>query len=123
MTGSYPVDAGSNPALAMKGAVMRERRQQDLRSADQKQAERDRAKEVRYSRETEQLLRQFLTIEVGQGKNANYRRGHEFTFEWSESDKKLALAAMDLGMSFDEAFDYVKQLPEDQKPKPDGTGP
>lgn len=75
------------------------------------------AKKVRESREVENLLRQFLKMETGLGKNAAYQRGHVWNFEWCSSDPAKAQPAkvaevnrlMSEGMPFDEAFDKVSR--------------
>ena len=73
------------------------------------------AKKMRNTREVEGLLRQFLKMETGLGKNAAYQRGHVWNFEWCSSDPAKAQPAkvaevnrlMNEGLSFDEAFDRV----------------
>ena len=73
------------------------------------------AKKVRESREVENLLRQFLKMETGLGKNAAYQRGHIFSFDWCSEDPARAqpekVAAVNKlmaeGLSFEEAFDKV----------------
>lgn len=73
------------------------------------------AKRIRNTREVEGLLRQFLKMETGLGKNAAYQRGHVWNFEWCSSDPEKAQPAkvaevnrlMDKGLPFDEAFDLV----------------
>lgn len=77
------------------------------------------AKYVRNLPSTERLLRQFLTVETGQGKNAAYARGHEFNFTFTQAERDQVFKLMEYGMSFEEAFDYWKALPESQR----GTGP
>lgn len=68
------------------------------------------AKYVRGLRSTEELLRQFLKVETGLGKNAAYNRGHEFTFEWTQEQRDVVNHLMTLGMTFEEAFDYHKRV-------------
>lgn len=66
------------------------------------------AKKVRNTRQVEELLRQFLKLETGLGKNAAYNRGHTFNFEWSQEQRDVVNKLMaDHGMSFEEAFDAV----------------
>ena len=65
------------------------------------------AKKVRNSRQVEELLRQFLKIETGLGKNAAYNRGHAFNFEWTQEQRDVVNQLMETGMTFEEAFDAV----------------
>ena len=73
------------------------------------------AKKVRNTRQVEELLRQFLKLETGLGKNAAYQRGHIWNFEWCSEDPTKAQPAkvaevnrlMAEGVSFDEAFDAI----------------
>ena len=65
------------------------------------------AKKVRNTRQVEELLRQFLKLETGLGKNAAYNRGHTFNFEWSQEQRDVVNKLMETGMSFEEAFDAV----------------
>lgn len=65
------------------------------------------AKYVRNLPSTERLLRQFLTVETGQGKNAAYNRGHDFSFKFTQEQRDAVYALMDSGKTFDEAFDAV----------------
>ena len=66
-------------------------------------------------REVENLLRQFLKLETGLGKNAAYQRGHIFSFDWCSDDPAKAQPAkvaevnrlISEGLSFEEAFDRV----------------
>lgn len=81
----------------------------DQRSSDERQQHHDEAKAERKMPGVEKLLRQFLTVETGQGKSPAYRRGHEFAFEWPEDAKKLVNERMEQwGETFDQAFDAVK---------------
>ena len=74
------------------------------------------AKYVRQLPSTERLLRQFLKLETGLGKNAAYERGHTWNFEWCSEDPKRSRPdlvkrvrdLMDQGMSFEEAFDETR---------------
>lgn len=79
----------------------------DPRSSDERQRQQDEVKSMRYTPEVEKGLRQFLTIETGQGKSQAYRRGHEYTFSWPEEKKQRVQALMAEGMSFEDAFDVV----------------
>lgn len=65
------------------------------------------AKKVRNTRQVEELLRQFLKLETGLGKNAAYNRGHTFNFEWSQEQRDVVNKLMETGMTFEEAFDAV----------------
>jgi len=65
------------------------------------------AKYVRQLPSTERLLRQFLTMETGQGKNAAYNRGHDFNFKFTQAQRDEAFRLMDAGKTFEEAFDAV----------------
>lgn len=95
----------------------------DTRSSDEKQMQKDVARDERKLAGVEKLLRQFLTVETGQGKSAAYRRGYEFSFEWSEEDRKKVLSRMDnQGESFDEAFAAVSSLRKDLQTVPNGSG-
>lgn len=77
------------------------------------------AKKERYRTDTDRLMNQFLRMESGGlGRSKEYRRGHEFTFEWPQSWRDAVLKLMEYGMSFEEAFDYWKALPERQRPDP-----
>ena len=101
MPGSYPGDAGSIPALANMD--------------DPKEA----AKKERYRPDTDKLMNQFLKMESGGlGRSREYRRGHEFNFEWPQSWRDAVFKLMEHGMTFDEAFDYWKALPESQRGTP-----
>jgi hypothetical protein len=63
-------------------------------------------RKIRYSRETEGLLRQFLKTEVGLGKNEAYIRGHIFNFEFNQEQRDIVNEAMrEWDLSFEEAFD------------------
>jgi len=84
----------------------------DTRSSDEKQIQKDAAKEERKLPGTEKLLRQFLTVETGQGKSPEYRRGYEFGFNWHEDDKARVNELMAQGMSFESAFEHVRTSPE-----------
>lgn len=74
------------------------------------------AKKARYRPDTDRLMRQFLKTEVGMGKNEAYLRGHEFAFEWSPEDKAAVAKLMEYGMTFEEAFDYQKQVRRGPRP-------
>ncbi len=66
------------------------------------------AKYIRGQRSTEQLLRQFLKMETGLGKNKAYERGHVFNFEWTQEQRDVVNKLMtDENLSFEEAFDRV----------------
>lgn len=81
----------------------------DTRSSDERQAQLDMAKEERKQPGVERLLRQFLTVETGQGKSPEYRRGYEFNFEFSQEQRDCVLDLMSaFQLTFEGAFDYVK---------------
>lgn len=65
------------------------------------------AKYIRYQRSTEELLRQFLKTETGLGKSDAYKRGHAFSFEWTQEQRDEVNALMAQGMDFESAFDKV----------------
>ncbi len=66
------------------------------------------ARYIRGQRSTEQLLRQFLKLETGLGKNQAYARGHTFAFEWTQEQRDEVNKIMDAeGIPFEEAFDRV----------------
>lgn len=66
------------------------------------------AKYIRNQRSTEQLLRQFLKMETGLGKNKAYERGHVFNFEWTQEQRDVVNKLMqDEKITFEEAFDRV----------------
>lgn len=80
---------------------------------------KEAAKKERYRPDTDRLMNQFLKMESGGlGRSREYRRGHEFNFEWPQSWRDAVFKLMEHGMTFDEAFDYWKALPESQR----GTG-
>lgn len=80
----------------------------DNRSSDERQRQQDEVKSMRYTPEVEKGLRQFLTLETGQGKSSAYRRGHEYAFDFTDVQKEAVTLLMKDGMTFDEAFDAVK---------------
>lgn len=80
----------------------------DERSSDEKQMQKDAARDERKLPGTERLLRQFLTLETGQGKSREYRRGYEFNFEWTDAARAEVMRLMDSGLSFETAFEQVK---------------
>jgi hypothetical protein len=61
------------------------------------------------TREEEQQMRQFLKTETGMGNNSSYRRGYAFNFEFTDQQRAVVNKLMSDGMSFEEAFDLVKQ--------------
>ncbi len=67
----------------------------------------DDIKKIRYAPDTERMLRQFLKLETGLGKNEAYHRGHEFAFGFTQAQKDEVNKMMAEGMSFEEAFDVV----------------
>jgi hypothetical protein len=75
-------------------------------------------KYVRNLPSTERLLRQFLKMETGLGKNAAYNRGHEFNFQWTQEQRDVVNHLMTLGMTFEEAFDYHKKVMAEQNADP-----
>lgn len=66
------------------------------------------AKYIRNLRSTDQLMRQFLKLESGLGNNPSYQRGHEFAFGFTQAQKDAVNELLISGMSFEEAFDKVK---------------
>lgn len=68
-------------------------------------------KDGRYHPEVEKGLRQFLKIETGLGNSRKFRRGHEFTFSFTDEQKARVNRLMAEGQSFDDAFDFVKATP------------
>ena len=62
-------------------------------------------KYIRGLASTERLLRQFLKLETGLGKNEAYNRGHTFNFEWTQEQRDVVNKLMESGLSFEEAFD------------------
>lgn len=83
-------------------------------SNDETQKKKDYAREVRKSPMVEGLLRQFLRAESGQSQNPNFDRGYEFAFRWSEESKAKVNRLMELGMTFEEAFDYQIRVEKEQ---------
>ena len=82
--------------------------------SDSKQQAKDEAKATRKSAEVERGLRQFLTIETGQGKSPAYLRGHEFNFDFTQAQRDRVFSLMNDGMSFDDAFAFVKGIVESE---------
>jgi hypothetical protein len=64
-------------------------------------------KYVRNLPSTEMLLRQFLKLETGLGKNEAYQRGHTFNFEFTQEQRDAVFKLMDEGKTYEEAFDEV----------------
>lgn len=87
----------------------------DSRSSDEKQRQKDEAHNERKQPGVDKLLRQFLSVETGQGKSEAYRRGHTFNFEWSQQERDAVLKLMEAGKSFEEAFDERKESQRVQK--------
>lgn len=80
----------------------------DTRSSDEKQMQKDVARDERKQPGVERLLRQFLTVETGQGKSPEYRRGYEYNFEWTDAARAEVVRLMNDGLSFETAFEQVK---------------
>lgn len=81
----------------------------DKRSSDEKQQQKDAAKRERYRPETEQLLRQFLTMESTQAQTPEYDRGFDFSFRFTQEQRDEAFKLMGAGMSFEDAFEKVRK--------------
>lgn len=68
----------------------------------------DNLRDIRYSRECEQNLRQFLKLETGLGNSPAFQRGYIFAFEWPQHLRDAVNKRMEEGMCFADAFDDVK---------------
>jgi hypothetical protein len=59
--------------------------------------------------EVERSLRQFLSIDGPKGASAEFKRGWEFNFEWSQAEREELNKLMDdMGLTFDEAWDILE---------------
>lgn len=55
----------------------------------------------------QQQLRQFMKLETGLGNSPEFQRGYTFAFEFTEERKAEVNHLMEVGMTFEEAFDAV----------------
>lgn len=81
----------------------------DTRSSQEIQRQKDVAREERKRPEVDAALKNMLGLEgVSNGKTPEYRARYEFTF-WTTEKQKFALALMEGGMDFMEAFDATNE--------------
>lgn len=71
------------------------------------QEDRNDLSEIRNSRQTEDLLRQFLNHDGPKGANGKYKRGWRFNFEFNDEERAAVNEQMASGASFEDAFDLV----------------
>jgi hypothetical protein len=69
----------------------------------------DDLRKIRYSREVEENLRQFLKLESGLGNSSKFQRGWVYNFEFTQEQRDSVNALMAAGRTFDDAFDEVKR--------------
>lgn len=69
----------------------------------------------------QKMLRQWLNTDGPKGNNPQYDRGYEFTFRFSDEDRKFVLGMMERsGRTFEDAFDlYVEFLKAKEKYAPE----
>lgn len=67
-------------------------------------------RQVRYSREVEQQLRQFLKLETGLGNSDDFKDGWEVTFGLTEQEREKYNELREQGISRGEALLSVKAL-------------
>lgn len=63
----------------------------------------------RYNPGVEQGLRQFLNHDGPKGVTDTYKRGWEFNFSFTDDQRNEVLELLELGWTFEDAFDYVKK--------------
>lgn len=79
-------------------------KQRDTRSSDEKQRQKDVARDARKWPEVEKGLRQFLKLESCCASSNVFRMRHEFTFEWDDARRAHANKLMEEGMDFEDAY-------------------
>jgi len=57
----------------------------------------------------EKMLRQFITGDGPKGNSVKYKRGWEHSFKFTNKQREATAKAMELGLTFDEAFDLVAE--------------
>lgn len=73
--------------------------------------DKDDVKKVRRTREVERLLRENLGYDGPKGNGVAYKRGHEFSFGFTDAQRHDVNTLIEMGWSFEDAFDYVKAGP------------